>query len=78
MKETRMSYGEQAVGLNPDEGPEVAELKRKFAGIIDDLHALRSDSGHCPEKARLCSIAITDAQTAQLWAVKALTWDEGA
>jgi len=23
---------------------------------------------------RLCSIAITEAQTAQMWAVKAVTW----
>jgi hypothetical protein len=28
------------------------------------------------ERARLASVAITELQTAQMWAVKALTWRE--
>ena len=27
-----------------------------------------------PEVSRMLSVAITDAQTAQMWAVKAVTW----
>jgi hypothetical protein len=30
------------------------------------------------ESVRLTSIAITEAQTAQMWAVKAATWKDGA
>jgi len=29
-----------------------------------------------PEVKRLASVAITEAQTAQMWAVKALTWKD--
>jgi len=28
------------------------------------------------EVKRLCSVAITEAQTAQMWAVKAITWQD--
>jgi hypothetical protein len=74
-----MTFGEKAVGLsfNPSGDPAVEECKRGFAKLIDQMNDLRNDSGvrvQEPEKARLCSIAITEAQTAQMWAVKALTW----
>ena len=70
------SYGEKAVGLsfNPSENPDVREVKQLYADIIDFLNTKkeRADDG---ETKRLCSIAITDAQTAQMWAVKAITWE---
>lgn len=71
-----MSFGERAVGLqfNPSNQTAVYQCKSKYASLIDQLEARRqsTDDG---ETKRLCSIAITEAQTAQMWAVKALTWN---
>jgi len=70
-----MSYGESAVGLtfNPSGSPDVDECKRAFAEIIDNLFDAREGVKDGEHK-RLYSIAITEAQTAQMWAVKAITW----
>lgn len=70
-----MTYGEKAVGhnFNPSQDPEVAKLKGYFAEIIDHLDAIRKNSDN-PEVKRMVSVAITEAQTAQMWAVKAVTW----
>lgn len=72
-----MSFGERAVGLqfNPSNQTAVYQCKSKYAALIDQLEARRqsTDDG---ETKRLCSIAITEAQTAQMWAVKALTWKD--
>jgi hypothetical protein len=75
--ETRsLTFGERAVGLtfNPSSNPDVDKVKQGYADIIDMMHKLRNDSVSIAEKQRLCSVAITEAQTAQMWAVKALTW----
>jgi hypothetical protein len=74
-----MTYGEAAVGLsfNPSGDPVVDRLKRLYAEIIDLCDAGRHPSAHGAvdaEQARLYSVAITKAQTAQMWAVKAVTW----
>lgn len=70
-----MSFGEKAVGLtfNPSGDQLVQSLKEKAAVFIDECHALslRTDD---PEVKRMASVAITEAQTAQMWAVKAATW----
>lgn len=72
-----MSYGERAVGLsfNPGGHPEVDALKRVFAEIIDRCDRLRNEATN-PEVKRMLSLAITEAQTAQMWAVKAVTWKD--
>lgn len=72
-----LTFGEKAVGLtfNPSGDERVLECKHAFADIIDALHALRTTAGP-GEVSRLASVAITEAQTAQMWAVKALTWVE--
>ncbi len=71
------TYGERAVGLrfNPSKLDAVDELKRAFAAIIDQLNNAR-EAAKDPEKKRLFSIAITEAQGAQMWAVKAVTLPE--
>ena len=71
-----LTFGEKAVGItfNPSQDTGVSTLKRYFAQIIDDLNSLRSDPRTTPEQSRLYSIAITEAQGAQMWAVKAITW----
>ena len=76
-----LTFGEKAVGLtfNPSSNGDVDKLKRFYANIIDHLNDFRKgyiERGDNPEMVRLCSIAITEAQTAQMWAVKAVTWRE--
>jgi hypothetical protein len=74
-EEREMTFGEKAAGcgFNPGGDPEVAACKAEFAGVIDRLNDLRNCSEN-PEVKRMASIAITEAQTAQMWAVKAITW----
>lgn len=72
-----MTFGEKAVGLtfNPSGDADVQAVKEAFAKAIDLCHDLRTTS--IPgEKGRMLSVAITEAQTAQMWAVKAITWKE--
>lgn len=76
MENTRpMTFGEKAVGLtfNPSGDPTVEAIKRKCADLIDEIHELRRNQPN-EEIARMASIAITELQTAQMWAVKAATW----
>lgn len=70
-----LSFGEQAVGLtfNPGNNHEVDKCKREFAAVIDRMHYLRHFTEN-QEVKRMASIAISEAQTAQMWAVKAITW----
>lgn len=71
------SFGEKAVGLgfNPSGDDAVANCKKEFAVIIDRMNDLR-DSSENTEVWRMANIAIEHAQTAQMWAVKALTWKD--
>jgi hypothetical protein len=69
------TFGERAVGLsfNPSGDNAVAELKQRAAEFIDACNELR-DAATDPEVKRMYSLAITEAQTAQMWAVKGATW----
>lgn len=71
--ERELTFGEDAVGLgfNPSANPEVDELKKHYAAIIDILNDDRGSFRD--ERSRLASIAITEAQGAQMWAVKTVT-----
>jgi len=75
MTEKEMTFGEKAVGLtfNPDGNDNVFNCKQDFAEIIDALNDMREATDN-PEIKRMLSIAITEAQTSQMWAVKAITW----
>ena len=70
-----LSYGEKAVGLtfNPSGDPKVQEIKEAYAKIINLCDQSRKEAGQ-GEKGRLLSVAITEAQTAQMWAVKGITY----
>lgn len=70
-----LTYGEKAVGLtfNPSNDETVDKVKRLYAEIIDICNNLRTEAGQ-GEKGRLLSVAITEAQTAQMWAVKGVTY----
>ncbi len=70
-----LTFGEKAVGLsfNPGGSTQVYQIKRFAADYIDLLNILRGETDN-PEVKRQLSIAITEAQTSQMWAVKAITW----
>lgn len=72
-----LTFGEKAVGLtfNPSGDENVLNVKRSYAQIIDQLNAMRAET-ESGEAKRLYSIAITEAQGAQMWAVKAITWKD--
>jgi len=76
MDDRSPTYGEELVGLsfNPSGDEKVAEIKKHFAAVIDILNEDRGDNRD--ERARLSSVAITEAQTAQMWAVKAVTYPQ--
>lgn len=71
-----LTFGQKAVGLtfNPSSSDVVTQLKQHYADIIDLLDDVRQITED-PEVRRLTSVAITEAQTAQMWAVKAVTWN---
>ena len=69
-----LTYGQESVGIdfNPAGDPNVLKVKDLCAQIIDLCDQLRGTEKS--EKARLFSVAITEVQTAQMWAVKAITY----
>ena len=74
-----MTYGRKAVGLacNQWDGTTGQRINELFAEIIDlcnDAREHEKMNGKGAERVRLYSIAITEAQTAQMWAEKARTW----
>lgn len=73
--ERELSYGEKAVGLtfNPSGDAKVQEIKELYAKIIDLCNDLRTEAEQ-GEKGRVLSVAITEAQGAQMWAVKGVTY----
>lgn len=69
------SFGSKAIGLHqlsPLCDPEVRDIKEYYADIIDLLNDARETHTNYENK-RLYSVAITEAETACMWAVKALT-----
>jgi len=61
-----MTFGEK-VGLsfNPSGDDAVAQCKKEFAAVIDRMNDLRVSS-YNGEVKRMASVAITEAQTAQM------------
>lgn len=81
MTEKSLSFGEKAVGLtfNPSGDENVNKIKKLYAEIIDfcnDRRQVKELSEVGSERNRLFEIAITEAQAAQMWTVKAITWLE--
>jgi len=70
-----LTYGEKAVGLtfNPSNNPVVDAIKQEYAHIIDTMDDL-VEGGKTTEMQTLSTEAIRQAQTAQMWAVKAITY----
>ena len=72
-----LTFGQKAVGLtfNPSGDPSVVKCKQGFADLIDQMNMLLLASNG-PGQARHAVLAITDLETAQMRAVKALTWKD--
>lgn len=78
-EERELTYGEKAVGINFNHGEggvatQIHTIKQHYANIIDYLNGQRTEERS--ERNRLLSVAITEAQSAQMWAVKAITWKD--
>lgn len=73
-----LTYGQRAVGLtfNPSNDPLVQEVKEHYAKIIDIADAIRKAENGPSERGRLASVAITEAQGAQMFLVKAITYKD--
>lgn len=78
MEKQELTFGQKAMGVsfNPSNNPEVDKIKRKYAEIADVLNDFRNEPNPSlsSESKRQASIAITELQTSQMWAVKAITW----
>jgi len=59
--------------LSDDEARRVATIKEKTSDLVTYFKTLR-DSFHDAEVQRALSVAITDVETASMWAVRAVTW----
>ena len=72
-----ITYGMKLVGIgfNPYGDNDVARAKMQCANLIDQMNALRERSTSQEQKC-LAAIAITELQGAQMWAVKAITWQD--
>lgn len=70
-----LSFGEKRVGIsfNPSKLPEVDEVKRKHAFLINYMKSIQDDATN-PEVKRLCAESMTQLETACMFAVKALTY----
>lgn len=68
------SLGAQRVrlGFNPSESPAVTRIKRDGAALIDTI----AETGGADKRAQ--AIALTKAEEATMWAVKAATADTSA
>jgi len=77
MNKKELTYGEKAVGLtfNPSSNPEVQAIKVAFAAAIDKIQEERIKDTTPSEKGAMYTLAIREAQSAQMWAVKAVTWN---
>jgi hypothetical protein len=70
---TTQSEGEYRVGksFNPSDNADVDKIKSMAAAMIDFLEPISIDRTH--PGARCASIAMTEIESAAMWAVKAVT-----
>ena len=73
MSDHELTRGEKLVGLsfNPSGDDNVNKIKTLYAEIIDLMWTFR---GRTPDSDTMADIAIQSAITAQMWAVKAITY----
>ena len=70
-----MTKGEYRVGINPDDGYLVAQIKRQAADLIDLIDSIEEpkDAKWGGEIVRLKAQAQREFEGATMWAVKAAT-----
>ena len=70
-----LTFGQKQVGLlfNPSGDDKVAEVKQKFADIIDELVGICEDPEASDDAVTWASTAINHCITAQMWCVKSIT-----
>lgn len=75
MENKTLTYGEKAVGLtfNPSNDPKVQEVKELYAKIIDLIATYGASKGDV-FAGFINEEALSSAMTAQMWAVKAITY----
>ncbi len=75
MPTRELTFGEKAAGVtfNPGAIPDVDEVKKSYAAIIDRLVELR-DKTNSTEAHRYFQRAIAEIECSQMFAVKAITW----
>lgn len=68
-----MTEGQYRVGVsfNPSNNPGVDAIKRQCADMIDALTTIAADLSH--PGSRCAAIAMTEIESACMWAVKAIT-----
>ena len=75
-----LTFGEKAVGLsfNPSADGRVDTIKKQYAAVIDFLDNARQEAAKDKNMGavRHLSTAITQAEDAQMRAVKGLTWKD--
>lgn len=73
MNERQMTAGEYRVGVsfNPSGSSAVDRIKATAAALIDELAPIAGERDH--PGARCASIAMTEIESAAMWAVKAVT-----
>lgn len=72
-KAKALTEGQYRVGVsfNPSQSAEVDDIKRRVAELIDTLNGIASNREH--PGARCAAIAMTELESAAMWAVKAIT-----
>jgi len=71
-----LTYGQKLVGLtfNPSGDPEVIRVKQFFADLIDTTYNKMGAEDLSEAFINIYVDTITNLVTAQMWAVKMLTW----
>lgn len=75
-EQRKPTLGETRVGVdfNPSGDPDIADIKRRAAELIDAVDALPAPTG---EAARVRAIAMTEIEGAAMWVVKAAARAKG-
>lgn len=71
----QFTLGQYRVGtsFNPSANPVVDEIKQKAADLIDAIDRIQITSDPPDAVARLKAVAMTEVESAAMWAVKAAT-----
>lgn len=76
LPQRELTYGEYQVGynFNPSGDQRVQKIKQLYAEVIDLLDAERKKVDNPSEVGAMLTLSIREAQTAQMWAVKSVTF----